>query len=416
MSNELSVTSQERTHLRELARQVAEIAHLPVMAERTELWYAHNALKAPRPVVVFESWGCVNDIIPPLTCTSPLAKRIEWALQWTINDFRLVGDDKVVSPEYRINWNISLREFDLVFETHRGTDEKGRSLAWVHEHPIKDLATDLPKLKKSAYSVDRDATMATKAAIEGIFGDIMPVVLQCGMEWHAAPSGKIVKLMGMEAMLMAMMDQPEAMKALYQFLVDDILDYARWLERENLLTPDNGNHYAGAGSYGFTHELAPVPGQVKLRDIWVNLNSQETVGISPAMFEEFAGPAYHQLAEPFGLAYYGCCEPVHDIWDTCIGKLPHLRKVSISPWCNEEAMGERLRKAPVIYSRKPSPNFVGVGKLDEQAYAEHIATTLRAAKGAHLEFICRDVYALDGDKTKAGRAVKIIREQIDKMW
>jgi hypothetical protein len=118
----------------------------------------------------------------------------------------------------------------------------------------------------------------------------------------------------------------------------------------------------------------------------------------------------------YGLMYYGCCEPVHAIWEHGLASLPHLRKVSISPWCDEQAMGERLRKAPVIYSRKPRPNYVGVGTLDEPAFTEHIAQTLRAAKGCHLEIIFRDIYTFDGDPTKPGRAVKIARRLIDSMW
>ncbi len=82
--------------------------------------------------------------------------------------------------------------------------------------------------------------------------------------------------------------------------------------------------------------------------------------ISPRMYGRYVHPYYCEIAEPFGLTYYGCCEPVHDIWDQYVSKLPHLRKVSISAWY-EEYMGEALRGSGVIYSRKPSPNFVGVG-------------------------------------------------------
>ncbi len=80
-------------------------------------------------------------------------------------------------------------------------------------------------------------------------------------------------------------------------------------------------------------------------------------------------------------------------------------------------MGEALRGGHVIYSRKPSPNFIGVGReLDEEAYAEHIAHTLRCAKGCELEIIHRDIYTLGGDPQKAGRAVKIIRREIERLW
>jgi hypothetical protein len=148
----------------------------------------------------------------------------------------------------------------------------------------------------------------------------------------------------------------------------------------------------------------------------MNMNSQETVGISPAMFEEFVYPSYRELAEMAGLVYFGCCEPVHSVWESCLSKLPHLRKVSVSPWCDEQKMGEWLRTAPVIYSRKPRPNYIGVGKYDDEAFAEHAAQTIRAARGGHLEFIFRDIYTLVGDLSRAGKAVATCRRLIEKLW
>ncbi len=222
--------------------------------------------------------------------------------------------------------------------------------------------------------------------------------------------------------MLSLVDEPEEMHALYAYLRDNILAYAKWQERENLLTLNNGNHYAGAGSYGFTHELpcSETYAQTKTlttRDLWFNLNSQETVGISPRMYKRFVFPYYRELAAEFGQVYYGCCEPVHEIWDACVSQYPNLRKVSISAWCNEEYMGEALRHSPVIYSRKPSPNFIGVGQyFDTEAFSAHIRKTLTEARDCHLEIIFRDVYTLTGDLSKPGRAVNITRRLIDELW
>ena len=80
-------------------------------------------------------------------------------------------------------------------------------------------------------------------------------------------------------------------------------------------------------------------------------------------------------------------------------------------------MGEALRGSRTIFHRKPSPNFIGVGKeLDEEAFAGHIRRTLEAARGCNLEFSFRDIYTLGGDRGKPRRAVQIVRQLIDKHW
>ncbi|MBE3070292.1 MAG: hypothetical protein IMZ66_08655, partial [Planctomycetes bacterium] len=38
--------------LRDLARRVAEIASLPIMAERRPLWRRHNRLRGERPMIL----------------------------------------------------------------------------------------------------------------------------------------------------------------------------------------------------------------------------------------------------------------------------------------------------------------------------------------------------------------------------
>jgi hypothetical protein len=142
------------------------------------------------------------------------------------------------------------------------------------------------------------------------------------------------------------------------------------------------------------------------------------VGISPASFKEFVYPYLAEIASQFGLVYYGCCEPVHPIWDNCLENLPHIRKVSISPWCDEEFMGERMAGGKVIYSRKPKPAFIGVEKnFDADAFTAYIQKTADALKGkVKAEFIFRDIYMLNGNKEKLRQAVDITRNIAENMY
>ncbi len=413
------IPTSERSYLRELARRRMEIAHLPVMAERARLWTAHNELRSPRPMIVVEMGTFRGDVLPPLRCTTELGREIEQNLLEPIISHEIIDDDKVVPTFYAVPWHIHLREFDLDFNRTHAADAEGRMLGFEMAHPITDLERDLPRLKHSLFSVDRDATATHRAAVEEVLGDLMPVEVENrSLLWYAMPTLKVINLMGMEAMMIALIEQPDAMRALLDFVSEDILLFLRWQEREGLLTLNNGNHYAGSGSYGFTTELPRSrDGVVRLNDLWLNMNSQETVVLSPAMFADMVLPAYVRIADVAGWVYYGCCEPVHDLWDRGLKDLPNLRKVSVSPWCDEERMGAALRGGRVIYSRKPEPHFLGVdAAFDSEGFKAHIEKTLRAAQGCTLEIIYRDVYTLCGDLPRAGRTVQIIREAIDRLW
>jgi len=115
-----------------------------------------------------------------------------------------------------------------------------------------------------------------------------------------------------------------------------------------------------------------------------------------------------------GLVYYGCCEPAHPFWED-IRRLPHLKKVSISRWCDERFMGEALRGGDIVFSRKPDPKFLGVDeRLDEDGWAADIRKTLEATSDVPVEFIVRDVYTVHGNLEKPGRAVEIARREIDR--
>ena len=100
--------------------------------------------------------------------------------------------------------------------------------------------------------------------------------------------------------------------------------------------------------------------RVTLQDCWCWTDSQESAPISPAMFQEFFLPYIAEVTRPFGLTYYGCCEAVHDRFESVEKAIPNLRAVSVSGWSNLSRMGELLGKK-YVYSRKPTPAYISVG-------------------------------------------------------
>lgn len=407
---DFNVTLEERRYLRELAKRQLEYAHLPIMEERKRLWYLHNSLKGERPMVVMEEETFLGDIMPLLRCETAAGRLIESQLLRNIIVHERISDDKVIPDHFNIFVKIDVNLFGLNIK--RTIPKSG--IGYHVDTVINDLEKDIEKLKPSTYHYDRTYVEKLRSCVEDIIGDILPVKMKNSVNhWAFCLTSKIVDLMGMENMYISMMDEPKLFHQLMNFATEDLICFLRWQEENGLLFINNDNDYMGSGSYCFTHELPKddFNGSVRSIDLWGHVNSQESIGISPTMYKEFIYPYYVRLAEQFGLVYYGCCEPVHEIWDVCLKDLPNLRKVSISKWCDEETMADRLSGGTVIYSRKPSPNFIGVSKdFDEEAFKAHIQKTVDLTQNCKTEFIFRDIYRLHGNIEKVKRAVEIVRE------
>ena len=417
---DLHLAPRELTRLRELAARQAQIAALPVMEERRARWMALNDgdSTVPPPVVI-ETWTFDRDFLPAnlLSCESALGRGIERQLLANIRNHELIDDDKVIPAEFHYGWRLEIDKWGVKIPRRVVRDGQGEELGFEQEHPVRDIDDDFRKLKPPVCRVDREGTQTYAAFLEELLGDLLPLRLVTGHIGNTMLTQAMVTLMGMEAYFMAMYDNPDGVHRLMGYLRDNALVVMRWAESEGLLRVNNGNEASFGSSYNFTTKL-PAPGHTgpgaRLCDLFGSSNSQETVGVAPAMFHEFCFPYYRDVCEPFGLLYWGCCEPADPFWDD-LQRLPHLKKVSISRWADEHFMGEALRGTDVIYSRKPNPNLLGVDvTLDEDAWAREIRTTLDATRGVGLEFIVRDVYTVHGNLSKPRRAVEIAREQISR--
>ena len=410
------IPEKEKNILGDLAKKQLEYACLPKMAERKQLWTLHNRMEGKRPMVVLEEGTFLADILPKPRCEHPLARRMERCFNQVISAYEVFDDDKVVPDFFPVPFAI---EMDFLGQKPKKTRaDRG---AGFHIEPLfETLEEGLPLLKPSLfYYGDEETCIFEKAAMD-LIGGIMPVKRKNFFNnWSIMPTYYIVNLMGMENMYCSMMTEPEEFHKLMEMITDDLLRLLRWQEENSLLVPNNGNDYMGSGSYCFSDELPlSSSGKITSRDTWGHINSQESIGISPQQFNDFIFPGYEKLAGEFGLVYYGCCEPVHAYWDKSLCRLPNLRKISISPWCDENFMAERLCGSRVIYSRKPSPNFMGIkAEFDKEAFTAHIKKTACAVKGkCRAEFIFRDIYTLGGNLEKARQAVEITRNIAETLY
>lgn len=411
------ISQHDKQILRDLAKRQFEISQLPQMQQLKKEWTLHNDCKSQRPMITIELNTFSWEIIPPLLrCEEQAARTIEASLYSNIVNFELFCDDTPALDYFPVYYNASIKPFDIEVKTIHSKTNKD-SLGHQFIAVIEDLEEDFHLLKKSSFSIDKTAHILKMDMLNDIFGDILPIRLT-GQSLYCTLTQDLVHIMGMENLFFALADCPDKVKTALLMLADDYIEYYKLLEMEEMILPTTESQLLRQGSFCYTGDLPSYDELSKRaftsRDIWGFMDSQETVGVDPEVFKEIIFPAYKKVAENFGLLSYGCCEPVDPIWESCISSFNNLRKVSISPWCNEEYMGERLYGKKIIYHRKPSPNFLGVGKdLDEDAVRSHIRKTLKAAKGCTLEFSQRDVYQITNSPDKVKRYVQIIREECE---
>ena len=95
------------------------------------------------------------------------------------------------------------------------------------------------------------------------------------------------------------------------------------------------------------------PDQVRFRDVFVAMESQEMTMVSPEMHETFIMKYEAEFLKPFALNGYGCCDDLTEKLDS-VCALPQMKRISISPYADVPKCAGYL-KGNFILSWKPGP-------------------------------------------------------------
>lgn len=411
----MHISAKDLERLRCLAHQQVEIAGSEKMSNIVQCW-RDNCLfrKNARPMVTIELGTFEDEILPPLMqCQGEEARSLERRLLSNIVNHTLFDDDTIVKSYMPFSYSAPFTPFGIRIQVeHTASDDQSLGHHFVEQ--ISDLQEDFHKLKPSSFSLTpKEETQKQIDAYNELLGDILPGKPE-SFALVAVPTQDVVHIMGMENMFYAMYDYPELFHKMMDRLSDDYISLCHALEQNGYLGATTSAQRVCQGSYCFTDQLPEDKETYSTRDIWGYLDSQESSGLSPQMYEEFIFPYYRKIMKQLGRVSYGCCEAVDPIWDNCLSQVENLGKVSISPWCSEEAMGERLRGRQITYLRKPTPNLIGLtAQLDEDAVRAHFRKTVRAARGCALEIVQRDVYRIYNTPDKVRRYVELIRQECE---
>jgi hypothetical protein len=409
----LVFATEEKQVLRKLAGEVGEMAARPIEAEKRILWCRHNDLESVRPLVFCDPENGWNEIIPEKTllCQNELARNWEMTLRKEIFWATKMGDDRVTEPYFNIPYTYSESDWGM-HHIQVGGENLG---AYTWKSPLKDYASDLPKMKFPEITVDYKTTEDVKHLAESIFGDLLTVRVKGMWWWTLGLTWPLINLRGLETYMLDFYLFPKELHRLMEILRDGHLAKLDFLEANSLL-PDNTDMYVGSGGFGYTTRLPQkdFAGKTRLKDMWGFCESQETVSVDPELFAEFVLPYQMPILERFGLNCYGCCEGLDARWDY-IRHIPNLRRVSVSPWANEEKMAEQLGP-DYIWSRKLNPAKLAMADMDTGSVRAELraAMEVAAANKCVIELLMKDNNTLGHNPQNVIDWCRIAKEEIER--
>jgi hypothetical protein len=389
----MSVSREDRSVLRDLGKRVAEIAALPIQQEKIRLWKALNTLKPERPMVMIDQvcWNEMNvDGELTMRTQDEFCQELERDLRHTLYAWKHMPADMVVEPVVTVPKIIDGADFGIqIQEDLAVTDPENDVIGHYYIDQLKD-DDDLQKIRFPDAQLDVAETARREAIAHEIFDGILNVEMQ-GMAPHYSGWDRIVQWHGVENALLDLAARPDFMHRAIERITDVYLVLLDQLEERGLLaTRLSRVHCTGA----YTDEL-PAPGfdpkKPRAKDLWTFGMSQIFASVSPAMHQEFDLDYGVRWYERFGLVYYGCCEPL-DMKIPIVRKIPHLRKISMSPWVDEERGAEQIGR-DFVFSRKPNPALLASTTWRPDVVEAYLRDTVEhcAHYGCPLEIIMKDI-------------------------
>jgi hypothetical protein len=410
----MPVNQKDRKILRELAKRLAEVASLPVMAERRTTWKLHNSLGRVRPMILVFPEGAWRELTPEasLACETKGTRWIELALRQRLYTHDHFRDDAVIEKEWVVGKAVSHTGWGLQPREVPSSVETG---AWAFD-PVIFGAADLKKLKHPKVLYDEKTTGEKFAEAHALFGDLLDVKLKGVPRIHFSLMQVYTRLRGLLQVLEDMCDNPAWLHEAMSFLEEGDRGLVRQYEEMNLLDLNNDGTYHASGGNGYTDELPKKgcdPAHVRPADMWGSAEAQEMAQVSPAMHREFIMEYEKRLLEPFGLTGYGCCEDLTRKLDD-VFTIPHLRRISIAPSADVERCAEKLR-GNYIFSWKPQPSML-VGEFDDAKVRSYIRHTLDVTRGCVLEMILKDTHTCENHPERFTRWTEIARELVEGIY
>lgn len=384
---------QDRRVLRKLAYAYQEVMYHPRNFENRALHQAVNDLKPIRPVVLIDEipFHEINyDGSLTLRCEHPYLRQIEYYMRTTLFQWKHFPADMIVKPFIPIEKKVSSTGIGIkVKDEILVGDEANNIVAHKYEDQLaEEEAVD--RLQIPVITYEEQQTQAAYQLVAEMIGDIVPVKI-VGHGYYITTWDDIAMYRGVNNLLIDLIDRPEYTHRLVEKLTQIAISIGEQYEALGLFELGKYDVHC---TPALTNDLPSKDfdgEKVRRKDIWGRGAAQIFASVSKDMHEAFDIEYMKRIMEPMGLVYYGCCEPLHNKIDI-VEKIPHLRKISITPWADIDVAAEIIGKKYVL-ANKPNPAFLSTSKLNHEVVTKEVERTLQAVKrnNCSCDIVLKDI-------------------------
>ena len=412
------VSEKDKTIVRELAKQVRDLAADDVNRERIQRIRDMHSLKPVRPPVWIDEipWHEMDiDGELLLRCETKEGQEMEQFFRRILYRWKYIQADMVVEDTFYVLKTYSESDIGLsVKEEIRSTNAANPIVSHQYEDQLdseeKVEALKLPVIE--AYP-DKDKKNLEDAA--EILNGIMPVRLRGYGMHHYNPWDFISRFRGVENCYMDMLSNPKLTHKTIAKFTEIFQSRYLQMEAKGLL---DYNLPALHCTPPYTDDVPSSDydgGKVRLKDIWFRGMGQLFSSASPAMQDEFDLQYMRGMMEKCAVSYYGCCEAL-DRFIPYLKKIPNMRKIGVSPWADLRSSAEQIGGA-YVFARKPNPANVA-GQFNREAVEKETLQTIEACieNKCPYEFVLKDISTAGNNPQNIINWTSTVMETIDRYY
>ncbi|MDR2136151.1 MAG: hypothetical protein LBO76_06005 [Treponema sp.] len=411
------VTAQDKAILRELAKQVGDLAARDINKQRTARIREMHGLKPGRPPVWIDEipWHemDIDGFLAP-RCESKEGQNMERQFRRTLYRWKYIQADMVVEDAFYVYKAFTDSGNGIRIKEETLATNQANNIVSHHYEDQLDTEEKVEALKIPVIEARPDLDTKNLEAALDILDGVMPVKLR-GHGIYYAPWDEISMLRGIENCLVDMISNPELVhKTVAKFTEIGVARYTQ-MEAQGLLDFNVPSLHC---TPPYCDELPAKDwdgGRVRFKDVWFRGMAQLFSSASPEMQDEFDLQYMRKLMDRCGLSYYGCCEPL-DRFIPYLKKVPNMRKIGVSPWANVRSSAEQMG-GDYVFARKPNPANVA-RDFNRAVVEQEIRETIEACmeNKCPYEFVLKDISTVGGNPRNLIAWAKTVTETIDRYY